>query len=136
MANLLVSHIVSTLQLIFQYLCILPSSQRKAVEEKTKYFHALLESDEDGDLMVSQDDWQGGLNALRRELLQDQQEMNEANQRALEQMRNEVNNNIAVLQKQMTTMLEDISDEMKEMKDIKFKQGLAKNVGRAIRMIK
>lgn len=68
--------------------------------------------------MVNQDDWQGGLNAMRRELQQDQEEMNDANHRAMEQMRNELNTNIADLQKQMTSMLEDLSDEIKELKDM------------------
>lgn len=86
--------------------------------------------------MVNQDDWQGGLNALRRELQQDQREMNEINQRALEQMRNELNANIAGLQKQMTTMLEALSDDVQEIKDMKSKQGIAQNVARAVKFIK
>lgn len=123
-------------QLIFQYLCMLPKSQRKKIEEKTRYFHALLESDEDGDLMVNEGDWQGGLNALRRQLQEDQLEMNEANQRAMEQMRNELNTNISGLQKQMTSMIENLTDEIKEIKDMQSKKGLAKNVARAVKFIK
>jgi len=86
--------------------------------------------------MVNQSDWQGGLNALRRELQQDQHEMNETYHRAMEQMRNELNTNIADLQKQMTSMLEDLSDEIKEIKDIKSKPGLAQNVAKAVKFIR
>jgi len=86
--------------------------------------------------MVTQDDWQGGLKAMRRELREDQLEMNEANQKALEQMQNELNTNIAGLQKQMTSILEDISDEIKDLKAQQSKKGLAKNVARAVRLIK
>ena len=85
--------------------------------------------------MISKDDWQGGLNALRRELQQDQTEIIEANQRSIEQMQNEVNNNILALQKQMTSMLEDVRDEIKEMKTMQAKKGLATNVVRAVKAI-
>lgn len=86
--------------------------------------------------MVNQNDWQGGLNALRRELQQDQRAMNEENHRAMEQMRNELNANIADLQKQMTSLLEDLSQDMKEMKNVHAKTGLVKNVAKAVKFIK
>jgi hypothetical protein len=130
-----IADFVSYPQLIFEYLCILPGPRRRSIEKETKYFHALLESDEDGDLMVNQNDWQGGLNALRRELQQDQTEIIEANQRAIEQMQNELNENISALQKQMISLLEDTRDEIKEIKSMQCKKGLAKNVARAVKAI-
>lgn len=96
----------------------------------------MLESDEDGDLLVSQNDWQGGLNAMRRELQQDQLQLAEANNRAIEEMRNELNTNISNLQKQMTTMLEDLKEEVKDVKSMHSKIGLAKNVAKAVKFIK
>jgi hypothetical protein len=126
-------------ELIVEYLCIMSARRRRAIENNTKYFHALLESDEDGDLLISQNDWQGGLNALRRDLQQDQEENNEANQRALEHMRSELNSSIAALQKQMTSMLEDLSDEILDMKKIQSQGGVTfngKNVAKAVKVVK
>jgi WD40 repeat protein len=123
-------------ELIFQYLCILPSSRRKIVEDKTRYFHSLLEADEDGDLLVSQYDWQGGLNAMRRELQQDQLRLTEANHRAMDELRNELSTNIAGLQKQMIIMLDDLSEEVKEMKTMHQKKSLVTDVARAVKFIK
>jgi peptidoglycan hydrolase CwlO-like protein len=113
--------------------------RRRKIEMTTKYFHALLESDDDGDLLTSQNDWQGGLNALRRDLQQDQVENNEANQRALEHMRNELNSNIAALQKQMTSMLEDLKDEIQEIKKIQPQGGVTfdgRRVATAVKVVK
>ena len=99
----------------------------------------MLESDEDGDLLINQNDWQGGLNALRRDLQQDQALNGEAHHRALEQMRSEFNQNIVALQKQMTSMLEDLTDEVKEIKRLQSQGGLAfsgKNVAKAVKVVK
>ena len=126
-------------ELIVEYLCIMSKRRRRKIEKMTKYFHALLESDEDGDLLTSQNDWQGGLNALRRDLQQDQVENNEANQRALEHMRNELNSNIAALQKQMTSMLEDLKDEIQEIKKIQPQGGVTfdgRRVATAVKVVK
>jgi len=47
---------------------MMPVRQRKQIEQSNQYFHALLASDGRGDLLVHKDDWQGGLNALKRKL--------------------------------------------------------------------
>ena len=38
--------------------------RRKRIEKDTKYHHALLEADADGDLILEDDNWRGDLNAL------------------------------------------------------------------------
>ena len=55
-------------ELIVEYLSMMPARQRKKIELQNQYFHALLASDGHGDLLILKDDWQGGLNALKREL--------------------------------------------------------------------
>lgn len=47
---------------------LLPPWRRRQIERNTKYFHALLEADADGDLVIEDDDWRGGLNALRHDM--------------------------------------------------------------------
>ncbi len=38
---------------------ILPRWRRYRLEKETRFFHALLEADADGDLVVDDDDWHG-----------------------------------------------------------------------------
>ena len=56
------------LQLIVEYMTLLTPWRRRRIEKSTKYFHALLEADADGDLVLPDDDWHGGLNALREDI--------------------------------------------------------------------
>jgi len=73
---------------------------------------------------------------MRRELQQDQLRLIEANNRAMDELRNELSTNIAGLQKQMIAMLDDLSEEVKEMKTMHQKKSLATNVARAVKFIK
>ena len=54
--------------LVVEYFQLLPPWKRRQIEKDTKWFHTLLEVEADGDLLVDKDDWQGGLNALRRNI--------------------------------------------------------------------
>jgi hypothetical protein len=65
-----------TAELVVEYLQLLPPWRRRKIEKESKWFHTLLEVDADGDLLVNKDDWQGGLNALRRNI----EELSERNQ--------------------------------------------------------
>lgn len=38
---------------------LLPRWRRSRLENETRFFHALLEADADGDLVVENDDWHG-----------------------------------------------------------------------------
>lgn len=40
-------------------MALIPSWRRRRIEDETQYFHALLESDAGGDLVVEDDDWHG-----------------------------------------------------------------------------
>lgn len=53
-------------QLIVEYMSLLPPRFRRRVETETKWFHSLLEVDADGDLLVQSEDWEGGLNTMRK----------------------------------------------------------------------
>lgn len=52
------------LQLIVEYLALLPSWKRERIEKGTRYFHALLEADADGDLVIDHEDWHGKLSLV------------------------------------------------------------------------
>merc|ERR1740139_109572 len=54
--------------LIVEYLILIPERKRKKLESNSQYFHALLEADDHGDLLVHHEDWQGGLNALKTKI--------------------------------------------------------------------
>lgn len=96
---------------------LLPTWRRRQIENDTQYFHALLQADADGDLIVDDDDWQGGLAALREDI----EESNEANalaqQKALESLKTEFANDLESMRKEMVTILRDLSEDVKQLKN-------------------
>jgi hypothetical protein len=126
-------------ELIVEYLSILPPPRRREIEKNTRYFHALLEADEDGDLLINKDDWQGGLNALRRDL----EEMNargaELTHQAMADFKVSIDNDIAALRREIVGMLQDVSNDMKEMRRVQKEGGVTfngSNVAKAVRAVK
>jgi len=102
-------------ELIVEYMTLLPRWKIRQIEQETRYFHALLEADADGDLVIETDDWRGGLNALRDDI----EEMNESNadvtKQALEEMRAEIDAELRSFQKEVYSMLRDISADVKKI---------------------
>jgi hypothetical protein len=126
-------------ELIVEYLSILPPPRRREIEKNTRYFHALLEADEDGDLLINKDDWQGGLNALRRDL----EEMNahgaELTHQAMADFKASIDNDIAALRREIVGMLQDVSNDMKEIRRVQKEGGVTfngSNVAKAVRAVK
>jgi WD40 repeat protein len=126
-------------ELVVEYLSILPTRYRRKIEEQTQYFHALLEADEDGDLLINKDDWEGGLNALKKDLEDLNEEANEMNRHALEELRAELNDDIGSFRREVVSMLENLSEELKQIKEVQSQGGVTfngKNVARAVKMVK
>ena len=92
---------------------LLPPWRRRRIEHETKYFHALLEADADGDLVLEDDDWRGGLNALR----EDMEEINEkyavAHQKALEELKTDIQQELSSFRAEVFSMLCDLSEDIK-----------------------
>ena len=110
-------------ELIVENLSILPPPKRRKIEKNTQYFHALLEAGEDGELLINKDDWQGDLNALPRDL----EEMNahgaQLTHKAMADFKASIDNDFAALRRDIVGMLQDVSNDMKEMRRVQ-KEGV------------
>ena len=127
------------MQLIVEYMSILPASKRKSIEKRTTYFHALLEADADGDLVLGREDWQGGLNSLRKEMEELITASTEQNQRALDQFKSEIDSEIACLRKDVVKILEEMAGDVRNIRRLQSHDGITlngKNVARAVNAVK
>jgi len=108
-------------ELCVEYMSMMPVGLRKNIEHNNQYFHALLASDGHGDLLRHRDDWQGGLNALKKDLTEITEANNAATNRAIDQLRNELAEEFsAMLQNEVTSVLNNVFMELKEIS--KFRQ--------------
>lgn len=108
-------------ELCVEYLSMMTNKQRKRIEDNNKFFHALLASDGHGDLLQQRDDWQGGFNALKKELTEITETNNSATQRSIDQLRSELAEEFStMLQNEVTSVLNNVFMEMKELS--KFRQ--------------
>ena len=129
----------SLFQLIVEYMSILPARKRRQIEKETTYFHALLEADADGDLLLMKEDWQGGLNALRRELEDRMNETSEQNQKALDQFKMEMEAEMASFRKEVVSLLEDMATDVRDIRRLQSHDGITlngKNVAKAVKAVK
>lgn len=120
---------------------LLPVWRRRIIENNTKYFHALLEADADGDLLIHKEDWQGGLNALRRDMEHMITTTAESNQKALDQIKDVLEEDLSNLKKQVVGMLQTISSDMKVLQKGQGQDGIgitfnAKNMAKAVKVVK
>ena len=126
-------------ELIVEYLSIIPPFRRHAIEQQTKYFHALLEADEDGDLLVHKDDWQGGLAALRRDMEEHTERETETLTRTLGEIRTDIDKELSDFRRDMATAMEDLAMDIKQMKHVQSQGGVTINgrhVARGVRAVK
>ncbi|CAB9511665.1 WD domain, G-beta repeat [Seminavis robusta] len=126
-------------ELIVEYMSILPPSKRQSIEKRTTYFHALFESDADGDLLLAKDDWQGGLNALRREMEELINATSERNQKQLEQFKTEIDSEINGLRRELVSLLEDMAGDVRSIRRLQSHDGITlngKNVAKAVKAVK
>ena len=118
---------------------ILPASKRRSIEKRTTYFHALLEADADGDLLLGKDDWQGGLNSLRREMEELIKETSEQNQRAIDQLKSDIDAELSNLRKDVVSLLEDMAGDVRSIRRLQSHDGITlngKNVAKAVKAVK
>jgi WD40 repeat protein len=99
--------------LIVEYMSLLSPKKRSDIERRTKWFHTLLEVDADGSLQVQADDWEGGLNALRHDMHTIADSTKDDTQKAILEMKNELDNELTKLKKDVLTILEGIRDDIK-----------------------
>jgi hypothetical protein len=126
-------------ELVVEYLQLLPPWKRRQIEKDTKWFHTLLEVDADGDLLAEKDDWQGGLNALRRNI-EDLSDSNlQSQQRSLEQVKADIDSELSGFKREIARLLEDLSNDIKELHAMQSRGGITfsgKNVAKAVKAVK
>jgi F0F1-type ATP synthase membrane subunit b/b' len=125
-------------ELVVEYLQLLPPWKRRQIEKDTKWFHTLLEVDADGDLLAESDDWQGGLNALRRDI----EDLSDSNlhtqQRSLEQVKADIDSELSGFKTEIASLLENLSNDIKELHAMQSQGGITfsgKNVSKAVKSI-
>ena len=106
-------------ELIVEYLSMMPTWQRKRIEHSNQYFHALLASDGHGDLLVHKDDWQGGLNALKKELTELTINNSERTHQAIQELREELKEEVSIMiRNEIGVVLNEIFVEVKEISKV------------------
>uniref|UniRef100_A0A7S4HP16 Ion transport domain-containing protein n=2 Tax=Odontella aurita TaxID=265563 RepID=A0A7S4HP16_9STRA len=123
-------------ELIIEYLSLMPSKKRKQIQHDTKYFHALLEADADGDLVVSKDDWQGGLNALKSDLADISEANSMATLKAIDQLKLDIDQEITDMRREMGSVLKEMKSEIQELVQLQKDGAITfgnTNVGRAVK---
>jgi len=118
---------------------ILPARKRHAIEKRTIYFHALLEADADGDLLLGREDWQGGLNAMRKEMEELINTSSEQNQRTLDQIKTEIDVELACLRSEIVSLLDEMAGDIRNIRRLQSQDGITlngKNVAKAVNAVK
>jgi WD40 repeat protein len=124
--------------LVVEYLMLLPPWKRSGIEHTTQWFHTLLEVDADGGLLVETNDWEGGLNSLRRDVERLTESNAECTQRALQSLRDEVGGEVQNLKRELMSLLDDVSEDVKYLRKRHAEGGLSfngKNVARAVKAV-
>jgi hypothetical protein len=127
-------------ELIVEYMSIIPRDKRRKIELNNQYFHALLASDGHGELLVNKDDWQGGLNALKRELTDMVEASGDATQRSINDLRVELSDEIeSMIRNQVTSVLNDVHSEVRTLSKRRRQgtplQNTGKNVVHAVQTV-
>jgi len=120
--------------LIVEYLSLLPPWKRRQIEKKTKWFHTLLEVDADGSLQLQTDAWEGGLNALRRDMEELSGDNRESYEKALQHVKNDLNSDIGTFKKEVVSMLEDLVDDVKYLRKAQS-EGLLQLDGKRVKRV-
>jgi hypothetical protein len=127
--------------LIVEYMSLLPPRRRRKIESQTQWFHTLLEADSDGELKVGNDDWEGGLNALRRDMAELDDASRKNHEKLFQQLKTDMEGDMASFRKQVMSTLADIQAEMKQLTrnqkegGITFSGKRVKNVMKAVKSI-
>lgn len=125
--------------IIVEYLMLLPKKKLEKIEANSLYFHALLEADADGDLLVSHDDWQGGLNSLRNDIDELHEFYAERTHNTIQQMKNELTLEITNIRSDTLNALSDLTKEVRQLKRIQNDGGVSfkgKKMAKAVKAVK
>ena len=125
--------------LIVEYLTLLPSWYRRKIEQRTRWFHVLLEVDAQDNLLVKNEDWEGGLNLLRREMQAMEERVTVCNQKLIEHMKTELDLELLRFKKEVLSTLGDLSDDIKKIHSLQSEGGITfsgKNVAKAVKAVK
>jgi Polycystin cation channel len=107
--------------LIVEYMSLLPPWKRRQIERRTQWFHTLLEVGADGGLQVKIDDWEGGMNELRRDIQQLSSDNKQHHDRSMQSMKLEFELEIQSFKRELLSVLEDLTDDVKEIKKVPSK---------------
>jgi WD40 repeat protein len=125
--------------LIVEYMTLLPRWRRQQIERETTWFHTLLEVDADGSLQVHSEDWEGGLNALRHDMEEMGRLQQQGYERAVERMKTELDTDLTKFKKEVVTLLEDLTDDVKYLRKVQS-QGILSfdghHIKKAVRAVK
>ena len=120
-------------------MALLTPWRRRRIEKSTKYFHALLEADADGDLILPDDDWHGGLNALREDIEESSKAHAEAHQKALESLKSEFERDLTAFRTEIMSVLQDLTEDIKSIQKHQAQGGVTfsgKRVAGAVKAVK
>ena len=120
--------------LIVEYMSLLPPRQRRSIEKQTQWFHTLLESDSDGALKVIRDDWQGGLTAIRRDMADLDSTSRKNQERLFQQLKVDMESDLVSFRKELMNVLENIHDEVKQLKQHQKDGGITFN-GKGVKSV-
>jgi ElaB/YqjD/DUF883 family membrane-anchored ribosome-binding protein len=98
-----------------------------------------LEADADGDLVIEDEDWHGGLNALREDLEEASKSNAEAHQKGLENLRSDFEKELSTFRKDILSVLQDLSDDVKAIQRAQADGGVTfsgKRVAGAVKAVK
>lgn len=126
-------------ELIVEYLSLIPARKRQMIESNSKYFHALLQADADGDLLVEEENWEGSLNSLKREIAEMNEENLELTQKLVGQMKKDLDEDIQNFRREVQSTLHDITVELKNLKQIHSAGSVTsneENVAKAVKVVR
>ena len=99
----------------------------------------MLEVDADGSLQLQSDNWEGGMNALRRDMQELSGENKESYERSLNHVKNDLNSDIDTFKKEVMSVLEDLMEDVKFLRKAQSESLLkfdGRNVKKAVRAVK
>lgn len=103
-------------ELIVEYMSLLTPWRRRKMEKDTRFFHALLQADADGDLIVEDESWEGGLKALMGDIEESNEKHALSHQKAIENLKQEFDRELSAMRTEMLSILRDLSDDIKTIK--------------------
>jgi hypothetical protein len=98
-----------------------------------------VEVDAEGDLLIQNSDWEGGINALRKDLEEMELRTIEAQERLMGSVKDELDLQLQTFRREVATLLEGVSDEMKKIHTLQSEGGITfsgKNVAKAVKAVK